>query len=179
MGFSDREIEELKVEFDRYDVDGSGDIDLKELSQIVRAKLGRHDLTQKQLKQMMNEFDYKRSGTITFAGFLEMFSKRRQNAKAKFLTQLKEVQSRARVTSGLNGGDSILFQSKLQPVAPASPRPIQNNRVGRKFRSSPRVRTGSLGGSSRDPLLESWIDESKSGSPKGKPPSQVLPGIRR
>ena len=177
MGFSDREIEELKAEFDRYDVDGSGDIDLRELSQIVHTKLGRHDLSQKQLKQMMNEYDYKRSGTITFAGFLEMFSKRRQRAKSRFLTQLKEVQSRARVTSGLDGGDSILFQSKIQPSAPNSPRPVQRRRGGRTTRTSLSIQIGRVGSSPRDPLLESWIEESKSSSPKGKPPSNLLPGI--
>ena len=104
MGFSDEEIGELKEEFDKYDVDGSGDIDLQELEQIVRHKLGRHDMSRNELKEKMHEFDYKRSGTITFAGFLEMFSKRRQRAKDRFMLQLAETQKRARVTSGLDGG---------------------------------------------------------------------------
>ena len=185
MGFSDREIDELKVEFDRYDADGSGDIDLRELTQIVRNKMNRHDLSQEELKVMMHEFDYKRSGTITFAGFLEMFSKRRQRAKDRFMAQLTETRERARVTAGLDGGASIIYKSGLTPVAPRSPRLAgMMGRVGRGGRT-PRAARLQFGGGGKshgpdghDPLLDSWIEESRGASPRGKPPKKVtLPGL--
>ena len=181
MGFSEKEIHELKTEFDKYDVDGSGDIDLQELTQIVRNKMNRHDLSQEDLKEMMHEFDYKRSGTITFAGFLEMFSKRRQRAKDRFKAQLTETRERARVTSGLEGGASITYKSRLKPVAPKSPRLAgrmgtsgkMTAWTGRRFTEGKE----SHGLESHDQLLDSWIQESRGASPRGKPPKVALPGL--
>ena len=197
MGFNDEEISNLKIEFDKYDEDGSGDIDLKELSAIVRGPaMGRSELSRDELKIMMNEFDYNKSGTITFAGFLEMMSPRRERARNKYMNDLQELKERASITSGLSGGHSIVFKSPRPPTLGSGRRSggTGGGGGGRRRRSrggnTPRTprngssgtfgRSGMVGG---NPELNDWIDESRGASPKGKPPSKhgnggsILPGL--
>ena len=62
---------DLRTQFNNFDTDGSGDIDLDELTYIVRNHMKRKDLSRDDLKDMMKEFDHQRNGSIQFIGFLE------------------------------------------------------------------------------------------------------------
>jgi len=192
MGFEDHEITALKEEFDKYDEDGSGDIDLKELSAIVRGPaLGRYELTREDLKIMMSEFDYNKSGTITFAGFLEMMSPRRERARQKYMHDLMEIKERAKRTCGLSSGHSIIFKGGAART-PRIPRPPPSGRGSSKIggrrsraanqggRMTPRISKSRGGGfgmsgisNSGDPEMTQWIEHSKGASPRGRPPSTL------
>ena len=75
------EVEKLYTQFNKFDTDGSGDIDLDELTYIVRNHMKRKDLSRDDLKDMMKEFDHQRNGSIQFIGFLEMMSPRRRRIR--------------------------------------------------------------------------------------------------
>merc|ERR1712159_283948 len=78
LGYTQVEVEKLYTQFNNFDTDGSGDIDLDELTYIVRNHMKRKDLSRDDLKDMMKEFDHQRNGSIQFIGFLEMMSPRRR-----------------------------------------------------------------------------------------------------
>ena len=193
----------MKNAFDTFDEDGSGDIDLSELIKIVRGEaMGRSDLTRDDIKVMMNEFDYQKNGTITFAGFLEMMSPRRERARNKYMNDLQELKKRATVTGGLDSGDSIIFRSQRNEYG-RSPRPpsfSRNRRSGgsgiragrgRKSRQgqgrvTPRIGTGNnygtmgrSGASNGTEDIDDWIEESRGarGTCTRRPPSTMLPEV--
>jgi len=203
MGFSDDKITDLKNEFDKYDEDGSGDIDLNELTNIVCGPaMGKSHLTRDDLKIMMNEFDYNKSGTIKFAGFLEMMSPRKERARNKYLQDLEDLKKRAQVTSGLDSGNSITFRSSRQnsrrPRPPLTRRHNNSGGSGIRGRRSRNGGGGSGGGSGGGRItprigssgtfgrsgasngtedIDNWIDESRGASPRGRPPSTMLPEV--
>jgi hypothetical protein len=195
MGFNEDEITALKIEFDKYDEDCSGDIDLNELHSIVNGPaMNRPHLTRDDLKLMMNEFDYNNSGTITFAGFLEMMSPRRERVRNKYRNDLQELKARANVTNGLSTGSSIVFKSPRSPLFGNRRRRnnAYNNRGRRRNdngKSTPRSRDIGTFGRTNDTSMgvtndvNSWIEESRGASPKGRPPlidvSSQLPSLGR
>ena len=101
------------------------------------------------------------------------------------MAQLTETRERARVTAGLDGGASIIYKSGLTPVAPRSPRLAGMTGRGGRGSRTPRAARLQFGGGGKshgpdghDPLLDSWIEESRGASPRGKPPKKVtLPGL--
>jgi Ca2+-binding EF-hand superfamily protein len=103
LGYTEEDVESLYAQFNSFDGDGSGDIDLKELTVIVHEHMGRSDLSRDDLREMMKEFDHLRNGSIQFLGFLEMMSPRRQRMRERYMNAWEETQTRARVTAGLEG----------------------------------------------------------------------------
>ena len=62
----------LKKTFKKFDLDGSGSIDVDELQQVM-LKLG-HDLSKREVEQMMAEADTSGDGEVSFSEFQEIFS---------------------------------------------------------------------------------------------------------
>ena len=154
------------------------DIDLHELTAIVKGPaMNKPHLTHDDLKTMMNEFDYKNNGTINFAGFLEMMSPRRERAKQKYRNDLQELKNRANATNGLSSGNSIAFRSPRPPTLGSGRRKSFTNRRRRQGRTSGGAGSGSFGRPSSNNEIDAWIHESRGASPKGKPPSQLLPVV--
>ena len=103
LGYTQVEVEKLYTQFNNFDTDGSGDIDLDELTYIVRNHMKRKDLSRDDLKDMMKEFDHQRNGSIQFIGFLEMMSPRRRRIRERYMKEWEDSQKRARIVSGFEG----------------------------------------------------------------------------
>ena len=72
MGIALNNLCYLKQEFDLYDEDNSGFIDLNELRELLE-KLGE-DLSEEELQQAFQELDQDASGEIEFFEFVEWFT---------------------------------------------------------------------------------------------------------
>ena len=72
MGIALNNLCYLKQEFDLYDEDNSGFIDLNELRELLE-KLGE-DLSEDELQQAFHELDQDSSGEIEFFEFVEWFT---------------------------------------------------------------------------------------------------------
>merc|ERR1719337_19507 len=72
MGIQLNNLCYLKQEFDTYDEDRSGYIDVKELRELLE-KLGE-ELTEEELEQAFKELDTDNSGEIEFFEFVEWFT---------------------------------------------------------------------------------------------------------
>merc|ERR1712216_446133 len=72
MGIQLNNLCYLKQEFDTYDEDRSGYIDVKELRELLE-KLGE-ELTEEELEQAFKELDTDGSGEIEFFEFVEWFT---------------------------------------------------------------------------------------------------------
>ena len=73
-GLSDEKIEELKESFDLFDLDGSGNINPKELKSAMQS-LG-FDAKNQTIYQMMSAIDSDGSGSIDFDEFIDMMTAR-------------------------------------------------------------------------------------------------------
>ncbi|KAF4742936.1 hypothetical protein FOZ63_015199 [Perkinsus olseni] len=77
-GMSILDVEKIKQEFDKYDVDASGAIEKEEFHSIVRNILGakeKYDLSQKRLEEFWKMLDADDSGSVTLEEFLGFFWK--------------------------------------------------------------------------------------------------------
>lgn len=83
--FTEEEIEGLKLIFDLFDVDKSGDIAVTELGKVMRA-FGQNP-TDGELQRMISEYDDDGSGEMSFAEFEKFMHKqikqRRDNEEIK------------------------------------------------------------------------------------------------
>mmetsp|Transcript_22886 Transcript_22886/g.47475 ORF Transcript_22886/g.47475 Transcript_22886/m.47475 type:complete len:520 (-) Transcript_22886:80-1639(-) len=70
---SDEQVAEFKGEFNKFDENGDGTITTEELS-VVMNNLGQHP-TEQQLKDMVEEVDIDKNGTIEFGEFIVMMAK--------------------------------------------------------------------------------------------------------
>ena len=66
--FKEEQIENYKEAFLEYDMDGSGNISIKELGTVMRT-LGENP-TEDELQDLINKFDEDGNGTIEFTEFL-------------------------------------------------------------------------------------------------------------
>ncbi|KAH0795196.1 centrin [Histomonas meleagridis] len=73
---SEEQRQEIREAFDLFDTDGSGSIDAKELKVAMKA-LG-FDPTKEEIRRMINDVDTERTGSISFAQFLQMMTKKMQ-----------------------------------------------------------------------------------------------------
>ena len=73
MGIALSNLCYLKQEFDLYDIDNSGFIDLRELRDLLE-KLGE-SLSDEEMIQAFSELDSDQSGEIEFSEFVEWFTK--------------------------------------------------------------------------------------------------------
>ena len=73
------QIEEIRLAFSYFDKDGNGSVTVEELKEVL-VGLGQKP-TEQELRDMINEVDQDRNGTIEFSEFLLMMG-----------TKLKEVQ---------------------------------------------------------------------------------------
>eukprot|EP00927_Polykrikos_kofoidii_P084914 TRINITY_DN9096_c0_g1_i2.p1 TRINITY_DN9096_c0_g1~~TRINITY_DN9096_c0_g1_i2.p1 ORF type:complete len:1192 (-),score=161.11 TRINITY_DN9096_c0_g1_i2:16-3591(-) len=74
-GFTEKEVEELRGQFQRFDTDGSGDISNREIIAVVECLFPRfaHDVSMRsKLKQMLNEVDHDGNGSLNFHDFLRL-----------------------------------------------------------------------------------------------------------
>merc|ERR1719409_2110547 len=78
---SDEQIAEFKEAFLLFDKDGDGTITTKELGTVMRS-LGQTP-TEAELHDMINEVDNDGSGTIDFAEFLSLMSKKMKDADSE------------------------------------------------------------------------------------------------
>merc|ERR1711920_889036 len=78
---SDEQIAEFKEAFLLFDKDGDGTITTKELGIVMRS-LGQNP-TEAELHDMINEVDADGSGTIDFAEFLSLMSKKMKDADSE------------------------------------------------------------------------------------------------
>ena len=106
LGYTVQEVDKLYNQFNNFDTDGSGDIDLDELTYIVHNHMKRKDLSRDELQVMMKEFDHQHNGSIQFLGFLEMMSPRRRRIRERYLNEWEDAQKRARVVSGFEGSNT-------------------------------------------------------------------------
>jgi len=72
--FTDQQLAELRQAFEVFDADGGGDIDIKELGQVMES-LGIRT-TKKELQEMIREVDADNSGTVDFHEFLGLMNKK-------------------------------------------------------------------------------------------------------
>merc|ERR1712233_104878 len=75
---TEEQIAEFKEAFSLFDKDGDGTITTKELGTVMRS-LGQTP-TEAELQDMINEVDADGSGTIDFAEFLSLMSKKMKDA---------------------------------------------------------------------------------------------------
>ncbi|KAH0795740.1 centrin [Histomonas meleagridis] len=73
---SEEHRQEIREAFDLFDTDGSGSIDAKELKVAMKA-LG-FDPTKEEIRRMINDVDTEKTGSISFAQFLQMMTKKMQ-----------------------------------------------------------------------------------------------------
>jgi len=66
------QVDHFREAFNLFDTDGGGSIDIEELGSCLRS-LGQN-LNEKELSDMIAEFDKENTGTITFDGFLDMLA---------------------------------------------------------------------------------------------------------
>ena len=114
MGYSEKALQQHLQRFEEIDADGSGELDVNELMELMRS-LGRHsrdDLSREEVMRMMKPFDWRRVGRIDVMGFLEMMSPRRARAKAN---QQRVQESKLR---------SIRKQKSLSAAAPSRRRDL-------------------------------------------------------
>merc|ERR1712003_43207 len=78
---TDEQIAEFKEAFALFDKDGDGTITTKELGTVMRS-LGQTP-TEAELHDMINEVDSDGSGTIDFAEFLSLMSKKMKDADSE------------------------------------------------------------------------------------------------
>ena len=81
--FTPGEIEEVADLFEEIDTDGSGLIDLAELTEAF-AKLGEDHLGAGDVEELMTEADANASGAIDFGEFLQILWRLKQSGKSKF-----------------------------------------------------------------------------------------------
>jgi len=72
-GLSDEQVAEFKEAFSLFDKDGSGAIDIDELTEVMKS-LGQNP-SRKELEEMIAEVDEDGGGEIDFDEFLEMMAK--------------------------------------------------------------------------------------------------------
>merc|ERR1712151_376802 len=78
---TEEQIQEFKEAFALFDKDGDGTITTKELGTVMRS-LGQNP-TEAELHDMINEVDNDGSGTIDFAEFLSLMSKKMKDADSE------------------------------------------------------------------------------------------------
>merc|ERR1712188_340717 len=78
---TEEQIAEFKEAFSLFDKDGDGTITTKELGTVMRS-LGQNP-TEAELHDMINEVDADGSGTIDFAEFLSLMSKKMKDADSE------------------------------------------------------------------------------------------------
>merc|ERR1712122_474547 len=78
---TEEQIAEFKEAFSLFDKDGDGTITTKELGTVMRS-LGQTP-TEAELHDMINEVDNDGSGTIDFAEFLSLMSKKMKDADSE------------------------------------------------------------------------------------------------
>jgi len=101
-----------KVVFDRYDVNKSGEIDIRELHQLVRS-LGLH-MNLEHLNNAMFDLDLNRNGTISFDEFWTWWqvSAGNKNAPSSSVAKRKVTASGEAVPRTPEGSDSVAQESK-------------------------------------------------------------------
>jgi len=72
--FNDQQMEEFREAFTEFDIDGDGTISSQELGTVLR-RIGER-MTDKELKDMVDEVDADKSGAIEFDEFVTMMAKR-------------------------------------------------------------------------------------------------------
>ncbi len=78
--FTEEQLQEYKEAFSLFDKDGDGIIDSKEFGTIIRSLTA--NLTEAQLKDMLNEVDPENEGRIDFQGFLQCMSRQMKDTDA-------------------------------------------------------------------------------------------------
>ncbi|KAG0492728.1 hypothetical protein HPP92_006126 [Vanilla planifolia] len=84
---TEEQISEFRETFSLFDMDGNGCITVDELATIMQS-LGQN-LTEEELKSMINEVDDNRNGTIEFVEFLSLMSRQIKETDAE--EELKEA----------------------------------------------------------------------------------------
>ncbi len=69
---TDQQIDEIRSKFDKFDKDGSGEIDAKELSALIKQVTGQEFDTD-ELDNAMSEMDPDKSGNVSWAEFKKWF----------------------------------------------------------------------------------------------------------
>jgi len=72
--FNDQQMEEFREAFTEFDIDGDGTISSQELGTVLR-RIGER-MSDKELKDMVDEVDADKSGAIEFDEFVTMMAKR-------------------------------------------------------------------------------------------------------
>ena len=73
-GLSEDEIASYKQEFNSFDADGDGTISAEELSEVLRS-MG-DEVTEEEVRKVINTFDIDKNGTIEFNEFLIMMAQK-------------------------------------------------------------------------------------------------------
>jgi hypothetical protein len=69
---TDQQIDEIKSKFDKFDNDGSGEIDAKELSALIKQVTGQ-DFDTDEMDEAMAQMDPDRSGSVSWLEFKKWF----------------------------------------------------------------------------------------------------------
>lgn len=106
MGFDEKDVKDLQEQFNRLDVDKSGEVDLKEFTILIRSlaqKGGTYKrfsrLSSNEIRKLMDYYDHDNSGSIHFDEFLYIVSPRRESYQAsrdEKVQKRKENQERRR-----------------------------------------------------------------------------------
>jgi hypothetical protein len=102
--FKDDEMKHFQAQFNSFDKNGDGTIDVKELIQILTDLNEPHD--DASVRQLVAEVDINRSGTIEFNEFIEVIKGMRQGAGGAFsrIYQKQEF---------VNKNDALRFAAKM------------------------------------------------------------------
>ncbi|KAL7081155.1 hypothetical protein ACP275_14G021600 [Erythranthe tilingii] len=84
---NEEQIVEFQEAFSLFDKDGDGCITIEELATVIRSL--DQNPTEEELREMMNEVDSDRNGTIEFAEFLNLMSRKMKEIDAD--EELKEA----------------------------------------------------------------------------------------
>ena len=99
MGFNENDVKDLQEQFNRLDVDKSGEVDLKEFTILIRSlaqkggtykRFGR--LNGDEIRKLMDYYDHDNSGSIHFDEFLYIVSPRRETYQALQNEKMKKMQ---------------------------------------------------------------------------------------
>merc|ERR1712216_203182 len=95
-GFTEDEVDNYREEFETYDKDSSGDINLKELMPLLKAvgKEPRSVLQRAKLQEILGEIDTDGSGEISFPESLQLMRRFLDEADAEQMRKEKDVVNR-------------------------------------------------------------------------------------